>query len=691
MKRKTKYILLPLVMLLTACNNNNISSSTSSIISSSSSSISSSSLTSSSSISSSSSFSYTSSINHVISLQLKNVIDGFIEGASFKVDGKEIAYEYKDETYFLKNIAFDSTLEIIHSKYANKKITITSENLGLISLEYPYVKVGSARFNSNILFNNWTLLNSRGLNEIKFQFVSPYNHFVGSNSSLNLYINTGNTSTSLRGGDYEFKMTSDKLFVYDYGFVHDGIDLDQFNYINYVEDGKTYINIDIPYNFLKINYDDIVGVNFIENLVDADIVSNLIFDEKEISTINTTSYPRIDATGRVFANNRNVDDPMWISKAQYKELIEGKDYSFASPKYNKYPGVADDVHFSVDYQDSLRFNFVGFGKFADTEYFQIVIHNNIIDKNSWNLTPDDVIFHIYKDRVEIYNQCTEFFAVQNKKENHLSTIKIDNYIDYGPYFTMNIDVPFDQIPNIHSEYDDIYIMAVEFDEKTLYEGTNYYENFFYKGKTLGDPADMISYACIDAPKVRESNLTNEEKKKLIGNRKISFANPEDTSNKKADDVYMNIERKENGLSFDLVGFGDFKDTEIFTFVFHTSNENGENWKIQNDDVTLMVSQTVAKFVTGTTDFWVGTRITRSNITTKNAVEYKRYDGYFTLTLDIDYDEIKASLNKDSILKMYAFEFGFGGVMYNNEPWTKLMRYDGEPCGDPAFQINYLNI
>ena len=131
--------------------------------------------------------------------------------------------------------------------------------------------------------------------------------------------------------------------------------------------------------------------------------------------------------------------------------------------------------------------------------------------------------------------------------------------------------------------------AVEFDEKTLYEGTNYYENFFYKGKTLGDPADMISYACIDAPKVRESNLTNEEKKKLIGNKKVSFANPEDTSNKKADDVYMNIERKENGLSFDLVGFGDFKDTEIFTFVFHTSNENGENWKIQNDDVTLMVS------------------------------------------------------------------------------------------------------
>lgn len=151
--------------------------------------------------------------------------------------------------HIFENIAFDSTLEIIHSKYANKKITITSENLGLISLEYPYVKVGSARFNSNILFNNWTLLNSRGLNEIKFQFVSPYNHFVGSNSSLNFYINTGNTSTSLRGGDYEFKMTSDKLFVYDYGFVHDGIDLDQFNYINYVEDGKTYINIDIPYDF----------------------------------------------------------------------------------------------------------------------------------------------------------------------------------------------------------------------------------------------------------------------------------------------------------------------------------------------------------------------------------------------------------------------------------------------------------
>ena len=41
--------------------------------------------------------------------------------------------------------------------------------------------------------------------------------------------------------------------------------------------------------------------------------------------------------------------------------------------------------------------------------------------------------------------------------------------------------------------------------------------------------------------------------------------------------------------------------------------------------------------------------------------------------------------------MYAFEFGFGGVLYNNDPWTKLMRKNGVACGDPAFQRNYIEI
>ena len=96
----------------------------------------------------------------------------------------------------------------------------------------------------------------------------------------------------------------------------------------------------------------------------------------------------------------------------------------------------------------------------------------------------------------------------------------------------------------------------------------------------------------------------------------------------------------------MVGFGDFSETEIFTFVFHSSSNNGESWKIQNDDTTLMVSQKEAKLVTNTTDFWVGTRITRG--TKSNAtVNYTRYDDYFTLSLEVSYSEISSSFTQTS--------------------------------------------
>lgn len=104
----------------------------------------------------------------------------------------------------------------------------------------------------------------------------------------------------------------------------------------------------------------------------------------------------------------------------------------------------------------------------------------------------------------------------------------------------------------------------------------------------------------------------------------------------------------------------------------------------------MLSKEEAKIVTGTTDFWVGTRITRGNESSADPV-YERNDGYFTLKFEMPYSEISDSMNQTASLKMYAFEFGFGGVIYNNEPWTKLMRYQGNACGDPAFQKNYISI
>ncbi len=632
----------------------------------------------------------TTSTNQNVSLNLKNIVDGDVKDATFKVNDQEITSRYQDNTYYLDNVPLNSILEINHPRYQSKKIKVDSYSLSTLSMDYPFMEIGKTRYNSNYLYNDWTLSSTRSLTSIRFELSSNYDNFISSKSVAHLFINTGTTISNLDKNDYEFKLTSSKLFVYDYGFNYSSIDLNQFNYTSNVEEGKTTLYLDVPYEFLKIDSHDIVGVTLVDDLLEADITSNLIFDEDDIDYNNPTKYPRIDVKGRAFKNTKNVDNPFWISKKQYASLIEGKDYMFASPKYNRYPSICDDVHFSIEYKESLSFDFVGFGEFIDSEYFQIVLHNNIIDKNSWQLVNDDVVLQIFKDKVCIYNECDEFFSVQNGKGKLLETISLNSFINYGPYFTLKVDIPIEKIPNIRSSYDDIYLMAVEFNNKTLYDGVNYYENFFYKNVTRGDPADMISYVCIDAPEKRTCNLTNEEKQNLIKDKKISFASPEDTKFSKADDVYLSITRNTSSLLLDMVGFGDFSETEIFTFVFHSSSNNGESWKIQNDDTTLMVSQKEAKLVTNTTDFWVGTRITRG--TKSNAtVNYTRYDDYFTLSLEVSNSEISSSLTQTSLLKMYAFEFGFGGVLYNSEPWTKLMRYQGVSCGDPAFQVNYIEI
>lgn len=626
-----------------------------------------------------------------LSVKLQNIIDGEIANAAFKGDGKEIEFTFQDSIYQLKEVYIGMEIEISHPKYQTKIVQITSSAFTTITLDYPYQEIGKTRYNSNRLFNDWILSSTHTSTGLSFRFSSPYDHFLSSDSVLRFFVNTGSTSSSLEKGDFEFRMSKDRLFVYDYGFVHQETDLSIFEYEKEVNDGKTTLTLSIPYSYLGISFDSIIGVTMIDSLVSVDIESEMIFDEVAIDFSNPKQYARIDKKGRVFANTKNADNPYWISKAQKATLIDGKDYSFASPSYCNHSDDCDDFHFSVEYtEENISFDFIGFGEFKDTEYVQLVIHNNIIEKDSWKLVQDDVIVHVYKDHVDFYNECDEFFSVQNGNGTKIKTFTNDSYVDYGPYFTMNFSFSTSLLPNIHSVYDDFYLMAVEFNEKTLYDGKNYYENFFYKNVTQGDPADMISYALISAPKKRECNLTDEEKLSLIGEKKISFANPKDTKYERADDIYLSVTRNSSSLSFDMVGFGDFSDTEIVTFVLHSSTQNGESWTIQKDDTTLMLSKEEAKIVTGTTDFWVGTRITRGNESSAAPV-YERNDGYFTLRFEMPYSEISDSMNQTASLKMYAFEFGFGGVIYNNEPWTKLMRYQGNACGDPAFQKNYISI
>lgn len=625
-----------------------------------------------------------------LSFRLQNIIDGEVKNASFLLNGNKVDATYQNGEYQIPDVTMGAKLSISHPRYQTKTVSVTSSHLSTISMDYPFETIGKTRYSSNYHYNDWTLSSTHTMTGITFLFSSPYDRFLSSDSVLRLFLNTGNTASSLERGDYEFRLLQDKLFVYDYGYVHQETDLSLFDYQQDITDGKTDLTLTIPYSYLQIEADSIIGVTMVDALLSDEIECEMIFDEEAIDSTNPKEYARINQKGRPFVNTKNVDNPYWISKALKSSLIEEKEYSFASPLYCNHEEDCDDIHFSIEYQTNVTLDFVGFGEFKETEYIQLVLHNSIIDRNEWKLVEDDIVVQIYQDRIDLYTECDEFFSVQNGNGRKITSLSLDTFVDYGPYFRMNVTLPVSLLSNIHSEYDDFYLMAVEFDGKTLYDGKNYYENFFYRNVTQGDPADMISYALISAPKKRISHLTEKEKEALTEGKEISFANPLDTKFERADDFYLSVTRKTDSLFFDMVGFGDFSDTEIVTFVLHSSEKDGESWSIQNDDVTLMLSKNLAKTVTGTEDFWVGTRITRGKEASTIPI-YERKNGYFTLQFTMKYTDISATMTEDTPLRIYAYEFGFGGVLYNSEPWNKLMRYHGIACGDPAFQINYISI
>ena len=183
------------------------------------------------------------------------------------------------------------------------------------------------------------------------------------------------------------------------------------------------------------------------------------------------------------------------------------------------------------------------------------------------------------------------------------------------------------------------------------------------------------------PKAAEYN-----KEELIAGKKYNTGNPAGTKMGNADDIYFSVTATETGFFFDMVGFGDFTDSEYIKFVFHTSETDGGGWATQASDLSVLVSKTQAKSRTGLTDFWGYTNFGNDTATVNQPNYVYNESGYFTLTWTLNYSEIP-EYSKDCEVSFIAIEFG-NGVIYNNDPWINAMMVNGAGVGDPAMQSSY---
>jgi hypothetical protein len=342
-------------------------------------------------------------------------------------------------------------------------------------------------------------------------------------------------------------------------------------------------------------------------------------------------------------------------------------------------------------EEALSFSFVGFGTFESDEYFQLVLTNDESSGEAWRIQESDLVLQIRSSGVSLYNSSTYFFDITSNGAKLLSTKGI-TYRDNKTYFTIDFALPYADMPNINSKIATFHFMAVEFGSVGIYDTKGYTDNLRKDGRGVGDPAFQKNYPALVSP-YDVINVSYDRKMSILnGQYPFSFSNPEDTGFSFTDDFYGKIVRKEDGIYFDLVGFGNFQNNECVKIVLHPGSEDlTETWKINKSDVSVIVNKDKGLIKNGLTNFFDLWNFSNNAKAMANAPTYERFDDYFTLSFHLGYDELY-TIDNSCLLKIMIVETTTNdGAVLSKAPWTDTLRYNGLGVGDPASQKSYVAI
>ena len=151
-----------------------------------------------------------------------------------------------------------------------------------------------------------------------------------------------------------------------------------------------------------------------------------------------------------------------------------------------------------------------------------------------------------------------------------------------------------------------------------------------------------------------------------------------------------FEKKDDCLRLKLLSFTALNDNQFTRFVVDTDATpvNG-GWALDANDVSFSIYKDKAYFQTGKTSFWDDETFNfhKDNNETLNAPTYtENENGYWTITLDIDYSELGLNITKESNLT--GVLIFFNPVIVNS---MGTFEYNGVVAGDTAVQSNYFTI
>lgn len=617
---------------------------------------------------------------------VRNAFSGNLDGVKVYANDVEITTTNSDGNYEITNVEPSSSYVLRFEKdgYESEKVEIANyfdnknQNITAdIELVKTYAKFGALENKSWTNYEAFSGSVSRNSSGMLFRFNSNNTVFnsEGRNSKLELYISTGENTTvrENNSGVYQIVVHSDgSRSIHNYG----GVDLTSAAYKTdvKVDNGKTVVEVFVSYQTLGINNDAIIGVTFgLWSEVDKDWAPMMALDSTSIALVeNPALYVRCDKDNYCFESTNN-DYPK-ASEFNKDELIQGRPYNVANPT-NAGNVNADDLYVKViKNENSFTFDAVGFGEFASDEYIKLVLHTSETDGSGWATQESDVSFLASKDKAVKKTGITDFWALQklDQSTENANHRLVHKAFEEG-YFTLSFEVDFSEIPNYSSEVEVSFFMF-EFGAPGLYNADPWNKAMVVNGIPAGDPAAQGSYQVIQEKEYAF------DKDALIAQYNIKYSNG----------YYAKFERKDDVLTVNLLGFGTLNNDHFSRLIVNTDDSKATGgWALEATDVSFVIFKDKAYLETGRTSFWddEANKFHSNNIETLNAPVFNENEnGYWTISLDIDYTELGLNITKESHLEGVLIFFNPGIV---NAMGT--FEYNGVTAGDTAVQSNYFVI
>jgi lysophospholipase L1-like esterase len=355
---------------------------------------------------------------------------------------------------------------------------------------------------------------------------------------------------------------------------------------------------------------------------------------------------------------------------------------------------------------SVTYSVLGYGNFRENEVINIVMSNIIIPKNNWNMSGDNIYVKVLSDG-QVYfktNQINMFEYSKVTDGTYLKTIPISRALRQGDdkYFSFELNINFTEINNpiITSTFDLVLLEAYTvLDEMFLYNDAPYIRAMKLNNIPCGDLVYEGNYITIGRYGL-QATVSTALKNSLILGYSISFSAPNDVKVAEADDFYMKITRVGNQTTLNIIGFGNYKNSEYITLVLHKGTNNTDTWGLNTEDTVLKILRGGDIYYKTNLNEFFEYNFFNNNLDTKlSNTEYTysfdiHEEGYFTI--DIVFNDITKFNdiyvgNLNILVAEVAMQLDGSMLFYNNDPFIFLMRKNGASCGDPATQNSYITI